>query len=261
MAISELGPTRLPLETHIPFVETSVFDDMPNAQFWIGKVAVMGETSLPAEYTAIRQLRANIYIDKEGFLTPESRQSDGGESDEDDSRSILFAVIENMGEEKRAVGTTRLIVKRSENDLLPVEKLFPEVFNDTPAPVGSTEASRFIAEHPNKMTKHLISLSGIRAMDLEALDRGFEPVYAVIEARLAGMFDFIGLPYKRMTELKFLEEYSTPNMAIEIDPKQVREEIKKDLTGQLLLSQFFQDALVSLGLGYYDESLQKPIAA
>lgn len=261
MAISEIKLPAIEPYTHTPTVETSVFDDMPNAKFWIGKVAILGETVLEKEYTAARQLRANIYIDKMGFLSEESRQPDGGESDEDDDRSIHFAVIENNGEEKRLVGTSRLIVKRSEDDLLPAEKLFPEAFTDIQAKVGSTEASRFIAEHPDKFTKHMISLSEIRAMDLEALDRGFEPIYAVIESKLANMFKYIGLPFQQITEIKHLEEYDTPNMAVEIDPKKVKEEVKKDLTQQLLLTHFFQDALISLGLGYYDEGLQKPLAA
>lgn len=259
MALSEVNPIVSKAEALIPSVETSVFDGHQEAKFWIGKVAVPGEILLPDEYIAARQLRANIYIDKEGFLPPEARETDGGESDEDDDRSIQFAVVENLGVRSRLVGTTRLIVKRHENDSLPVEQLFPEAFEDRPAPIGATEASRFIAQHPNKMTKHLISLSGIRAMDLEALERGYEPVYAVVEERLAGMFDFIGLPYRKMTDLKFLPEYSTPNMPIEIDPSRVLEEIKKDLSGRLLLTQFFQDALVSQGLGHFENDLQKPI--
>ncbi len=261
MSLSEIEPKIARAESYIPNVETAVFDDMPSAHYWIGKVAVPGDILLPAEFTAVRQLRANVYIDKEGFLPPEARQEDGGESDEDDDRSIHFAVIENLGGKHRVVGTTRMIVKRHENEILPVEYLFPEAFEQKPAPVGSTEASRFIAQHPNKMTKHLISLTGIRSMDLEALERGFEPVYAVIEEKLAKMFDFIGLPYKQMTELKYIEEYSTPNMAIEIDPTRVRDEIKKDLSGQLLLTQFFQDTLKTNGLGHFESDLQSPAQA
>lgn len=260
MAISEIDPIISQAESYIPFVETSVFNDVPSAHFWIGKVAVPGEILLPEEYTAARQLRANIYIDKEGFLEPEAREVDGGESDEDDERSVQFAVIENLGDRQRVVGTSRLIVKQHEDDLLPAEHHFPEAFENQPAPVGSTEASRFIAQHPNKMTKHLISLSEIRAMDLEALERGYEPIYAVIEERLAGMFEFIGVPFRRMTELKYLPEYSTPNMAVEIDPIKVRDEIKKDLSGQLLLTQFFQNAITTRGLGHYEGDLQKPIS-
>lgn len=261
MSLSEIDPVIAKAESYIPTVETAVFDELPDAHFWVGKVALPGEVLLNDEYTAARQLRANIYIDKEGFLDEESRMADGGEMDVDDDRSIQFAVIENIGDRKRVVGTSRLIVKRSSDDLLPVEQLFPEAFENSPAPIGSSEASRFIAQHPNKMTKHLISLSEIRAMDLEALAHGYEPIYAVIEEKLGKMFEFIGIPFDQMTELKYLEEYSTPNMAVEIDPRRVAEEIKRDLTGELLLSQFFQDALVSLGLGYYDESLQKPLAA
>lgn len=242
-----------------PTVETVVFDDSSDARFWIGRVATMDDVILSEEYTAARQLRANVYIDKEGFLPESFRMDDGGESDADDNRSIQFAVIENCADEYRLVGTSRLIVKRHEDEPLPVETMFSEAFAENPAPIGSTEASRFIAEYPNKFTKHLISLSGIRAMELEALNRGFEPIYAVIEEKLAGMFKFIGIPFEQMTELRYLEEYSTPNMAVEIDPNELMKRIEEDITGQLPLSQFFQGSLASLGLGYYDENLQRPI--
>lgn len=246
--------------TLVPVVETALFGDKPDARFWVGKVASMGVVSMPLEYLASRQLRANVYIDEMGFLPENARQQDGGESDIDDERSVQFAVIENRTEDTQlAVGTTRLIVKRHKDDLLPIERLFPESFMEAPATVGTTEASRFIARHPNNMQQHIISLAGIRAMDLHSFQEDIPYVYAVVEKPLANLFRMINLPFTQISELKMIEEYNTPNMAVKIDPKEVFKSVDRDLSGKLILTQFFNNALESLGLGYFDESLQNKV--
>lgn len=258
MAISELDPRLTIVEAVTPHVETALFDDAPESRYWVGCVAVANEVILPAEFTAARMLRANVYIEEMGFLDPTAREADGGESDADDERSVQFAVIENRAEtgEKRLVGTSRLIMKRDEDDTLPVEQLFPEAFKHGPAPAGSVEASRFIARHPNKMQQHVISLAEMRAMDLRAISMEAPYIYAVIEQKLAGLFDMISLPYKQLTELRMVEEYNTENMAVEIEPEAVLESVRTDVSGQLLLTQFFKGASDNLGVGYYDETLQ-----
>lgn len=258
MAITQHNLNEISLRELLPTVNTEVFTDHADADFYVGKVAMNGSgVSMPNEFLALRQLRANIYIDQMGFLGPDMREVDGGESDVDDHRSAHFAVIENHKDlnQQRLVGGSRLIIKRDKDDRLPIENFFPEIFDNDPAQAGSVEASRFIARHPDKITQHMISFAGIRAMDMQALELQSPYVYAVIEKPLAKLFKLIQLPFEQLSAPKPLNEYSgTQNMAIRIDPKEVLYSAQHE-TGKQVLSDFFKNAVESLGLGYYDKSL------
>lgn len=247
-------------DSAIPIVESDVFLNKPEAEFWIGEVAIMGQIAMPAEYEAAQMLRANVYIDEMKFLPDYVRHENGTESDADDERSIHFAVIQNGKSinPDRLVGTTRLIIKQSESDLLPVEHLFPEAFENNPVPVGSSEASRFISRHPHESTQHLIALAEIRAMDIRAIE-ATSGVYAVIERPLAKLFKLIGLPFTQLSEYRTIPEYNTENTAVYFDPKEVMRSVGTDKFGRLGLAKFFQNALVDLGVGYYDDTFSEQI--
>lgn len=248
-----------------PVISTDVFRDIPEARFWVGEVATHGEVIYPEEFRGARVLSANVYIDEMRFLEPSFREADGGETDEDDSRSVQFAILENRHEdgEVRVVGRSRLILKDSKDNLLPVEQIFPEAFDDAPAPVGSYEASRFISRHPDQdMTQHLVAFAGIRAMDLYAVKERSPFVYAVIEEPLRSRFEFIGIPYEVISDPRPVSEYNgTVNMAVRIDPEKVLDTVTdEDIAPErMLLKQFFENTLIDMGLGYYDRSLMKRI--
>lgn len=181
----------------------------------VGIIAVMGTEFDSLLYHQALQLRADVYISEKGYLSDASRNNKGEESDEDDARSTHFAITEVSetpeGIKRSVIGTSRLIHKRDEDDLLPVEKYF----DIEPAPIGSLEASRYIARHPNKEIQAMASLSLIRAMADESVRLGAEDhIYAVIERPLEVKFRWLGVPVTQLAPLTFLEDYNTENMAI-----------------------------------------------
>lgn len=260
MSTMETTP-RPPLESIVPSVETSRFTD-PQQEMWVGIVAMGGTVVAPDEYKATGRLRANVYIDEMHFLPSEARLSDGTESDVDDARSRHYAVLENTGEGARAVGTIRAIIKRGEDDALPVERLFPEVFAEHPAPVGSLEASRFIARSDNKNKQHAISFALIRAIVAQAAQHENNPIYAVVEEPLRQRFIQGGIPFTQISEAKPIPEYNdTENMVLQFDPEEIiREATEKDADPKTyLLNTFFGTVKENEGLGYYKGLLTYPI--
>jgi N-acyl-L-homoserine lactone synthetase len=240
----------------IPRFESEVFVEHDQAKFWLGIVATLGEVEYENEHLAARQLRARVYIDQYGFLPANFRKEDGGESDIDDIRSVHFSAVEQGELQQRLVGTSRLIAKRSEHDELPVEHYFPDVFKDNPAPVGSFEASRFIARHEDKMIQHTVSLSLMRAMSAYGKSNGEAKVYAVVEKHLAKLFRIVGLPFEELAPARALPEYdNTLNIPIMFDTVEVFEAIDSDVNNEKIISLFFQNALVDLGVGHYDNTL------
>ncbi|HEU4967229.1 MAG TPA: GNAT family N-acyltransferase [Candidatus Saccharimonadales bacterium] len=238
-------------------VESGVFQDHPEAAFYLGVIASPGIIYKPREYQAARRLRANVYIDEKHFLPEEARQRDGGESDVDDARSVHFAVIENRGNSElpRVVGTSRLILKRDGSDRLPVENLFPEAFGPSPAPDSSAEVSRYIARHSERSKQKAVSLALIRAMTAWTLTETRQPVYSIVERPMVRLFDAIELPYEQISDPKMLPEYNTENMAIELDPEAVFHSVRAEKhLAAAAMQAFFQKAEGNGGLGYFNEN-------
>jgi hypothetical protein len=126
----------------IPKFETDVFaGKRQEAAFYVGILATPQTVVDEDAWNAARILRASVYIDEMKLLPENARKEDGGEDDHDDLRSVQFGVYENTGseEEARMVGTSRLILKRDEGDLLPVETMHPEVFGNHPAEINSKD--------------------------------------------------------------------------------------------------------------------------
>lgn len=255
---AEAAPLRLaPDELTIP-VERDVFTDHPEAAFYIGVIATPGVVHDARIYQATSRFRAGVYIDQMNFLSENSRLRGGGETDADDNRSVHFSVVENRGasEPPRVVGCSRLILKDDKNVPLPVEHFFPEYFDESPAPLGSTEGSRLIARHPNRGTQGIIALGLIRAMTNYSVEHGKQPIYAVVERGLATMFDRMKLPNTRLTELKYLDEYRTKNMALAIEPERIATSIQpENHVHSDEVKGFFEDSDVHNSLGFFNETL------
>ena len=139
----------------IPQVESSFFLNRPESRFAIGVLAV-DSSIIPGrqnEYEAYLQLRRRVYVEQTGYLSPEDIQPDGTDRDEDDTRSIAFAVVENRGIDQRLVATARLIRKDlgvsigADPRPLPVEQEWPEAFTDLPSEPKSAEVSRLISRY------------------------------------------------------------------------------------------------------------------
>lgn len=258
--VAETAPLRLtPDELTVP-VERDVFADHPEATFYIGVIATPGVVHDARVYQATSRFRAGVYIDQMNFLSESARLRGGGETDSDDNRSVHFSVVENRGahEPPRVVGCSRLILKDDENVPLPVEHFFPEYFEDNPAPVDATEGSRLIARHPDRAVQGLVALGLIRAMTHYSVEQSRQPIYAVVERGLATMFDRMKLPNTRLTELKYLEEYRTKNMALAIEPQRIATSIRpENHVRNDEVSGFFDDLDGHGGVGFFNETLME----
>jgi hypothetical protein len=159
------------------------------------------------------------------------------------------------------VGASRLILKNEvHRDSLPVEKYFPGAFTDS-LPVGSVEASRFIARHPQRRVQHLVSLANIRAMVMHAARIESPGIYAVVEKPLAGYFRSLGIPLTELSETQQLPEYGdTANMAVKFSPQEIIGAADDPSAERSLLARFFRGARDNHGLGYYDHTLQRSIS-
>ncbi|MCK9641563.1 MAG: GNAT family N-acetyltransferase [Prolixibacteraceae bacterium] len=248
------------VSAEIPQVSSEIFETEPGAQFWIGKVAVENVINSPEYYVAATKLRANVYIDEMHFLTPDCRDANGCERDQDDDRSVAFATVERSPEDgvTRVIGTSRLIKKRSDDEKLPVEELFPEVFEDGPAEVGALEVSRFISRHEDKATQHLVALALIRSMTQYAVNNENLTAYFVIERPFYRLLQRTGLPMEVLSEPRILPKYgNTKNMAVRITPKDIIEQVDNDIEEKLFITKFFKNENGNLGLGFYPENLTR----
>lgn len=256
--------SELSLDDIVPRFETNIFSGQRQAAaFYVGILATPNVINDQNAWNAARKLRANVYIDEQRFLPETSRKEDGGEDDQDDLRSVQFGVYENIGSEEEAklAGTSRLIIKRDEADLLPVETMYPEVFTQNPAEISSAETSRVIARHADKaVTRKAISLSLIRAMAAYSVAEARRPVYAVIDPPVKRMYDKMNFPYELMSELRYTEEYKSENWAVKIEPQDVIDLVNPNGHSNGLIQAFFAGVDENRGLGYYDPILTNPIA-
>lgn len=264
-----LGAEQNSIEATQPFVESRVFNHIPEATYWLGIVATPNVIESPVYtnlYTAARQLRYEVY-NKKGYLDTSSKQLDGGETDSDDQRSIHFIVLENSKDTEnteRVVGTSRLIIKTDEEEL-PVEKYF-----EVRAPEGSVEASRFISQHENPQVQHYIAMAEIKALVDQALQLRSPFVYAVVEKKLMQYFKVQGIPFEVLPESNggvIIEHYGhTVNYAIRFNPVEVaggvlgrrrKKIVDFDAVKSMFQNQFNGEIVTNTAVGYYDERFER----
>ena len=260
MAITDIGSAS-PIDLLTPRLDADIFSNYPDATFYVGILAVPGLVVQPSAWQAARCLRANVYIDEKQFLPPSARQLDGGEQDEYDERSVQFGIVENRGDSAAMVGTSRLILKRDSDETLPVEKMFPELFDTQAALPDTSETSRYIARHPNRSTQHAVGIALVRAMTLYAVDKDTPNSYAVVERSLAKIFDWIHLPYRVMTAPKPIAYYNnTQNLAIGINGHEIVDAGLNTRMGSEKMNRLFRPEVVGrLGLGGFDATLTEVI--
>lgn len=240
----------------LPVFETDIFDSSQDAHYWIGRVAVPHSVRLPDEYTVQRQLRANVYIDECSFLPENSRQPDGGETDQHDEHATQYVVLENGDSGVRAVGALRMIEKT--DYLLPAEEFFEDVINE-PLPAGTLEASRFIARHEDRTAQAMIAMGIVRAAMVQAFQQE-SPIYAVVEEPLARHFSKMGLPYKVLSSGKIIAEYNnTSNKLLKFQPADVFETVADDFRYDLAVTSYLDVALQTGAEGYYDKTMRNQI--
>lgn len=258
MTVTQASPETSLFPT-VP-VSAEIFESHPEAAFWIGKIANLGASGVgESEYAnALGRFRANVYVHELAYLDEDVVDVMGRELDEYDERSIQFAVVENgrtEGDASRIVGSLRLITKESPENLYPIEKYFPELFEE-PIGTNSAEVSRFIARYPgDKFMKHVISLSLIRAATLYADREQIESYYCIIEDPLLGLLKKIGIPLEAIGESKNIPEQGGVLHPIRINSQKILDSVTVDKTGNIMLEDFFKQELGSGGEGYYPADL------
>lgn len=223
--MSRIDPT-VSNEAVIPVIEApELFAEHPEAQFATGIIAV-GNTVIPGAEEVFRGyglLRAKVYADQTRMIDAGHVKDDGTETDEDDARSIHFAVVEHTGQlgdtdrKQRVVGALRLIIKDELHpEPLPVEGFFPEAFTDEAATIPSTEASRYICRHEDPKIQERLSRPLFTGAVSYIAVHGLRETYGVVEppvqARLSRDMDL-----EVIADPKFVEEYDDNNLAFRVD--------------------------------------------
>lgn len=212
-----------------PLVETDIFERNMDKQFALVAFG-LGMRENNELFNGYLKLRANVYVHQTGILGEESMHGDGTETDQDDERSSHFVVLENRLGAAAAVACIRLIEKSDEASAhLPIEKYFPEAFENKTAGAKSIEVSRFISCLDNKPHQLAAILelfqSGLARIKQEDLG----PVYAIVEKQLERSLGFLGAPPRRIAKPQYVEEYNSSNVGIEIDTDSMAEAFGGDL--------------------------------
>ncbi len=212
--------TQVTNEMVIPRIETDIFVGHEAARFAVGILAVENEVvaNRHEEYLGYLRLRANVYADQTNIIPKEQVLADGTERDKDDIRSVHFAVIENLGNSQRVIAAMRLIVKSQKDSRpLPIEGYFPEVFEGAAASEKSIEVSRYICRHEDPRIQGRLKWPLYKLGLSYAMVNDLGPTYAIIETPLERQLGMAGVSTHRIAEAKFIEDYNSSNMAVEID--------------------------------------------
>ncbi len=210
----------IPNNVAIPVINSNLFDSSTSGVLAVARLdtedVLYGDSPLANGY---RRLRANVYIDQTGMLEESARAENGGEYDADDSRSIHFVGLEDLGDGRVAVvGSMRLIYKsedRPEN--LPIEDLFAADIKDFNIGLNSYEPSRFISRNENKRHAIQIRMGLLGASVSHAVHNNWGTCVAVVEPEVERLLRFSGAPITRITEPRLIEEYNDINIGVDID--------------------------------------------
>jgi hypothetical protein len=205
----------------IPVITGSpAFRSDPEARLATGIIGIDG-VARPGFEEAYRQhfeFRRRVYVEQTGQLDPSELSDDGLDRDDDDARSVTFAVFENSPGGVRIVGVARTIIKGADgvDRPLPVEEFCPELFAEHPLPAGSVEVSRVIARHERVAMQELVQwhLFALMSSYFSSHDVGrtFAIIEPWLERHLAGM-----LAIWRIGEPRYIEHYLDYNLPVEFD--------------------------------------------
>ncbi|UOQ60694.1 GNAT family N-acetyltransferase [Leucobacter rhizosphaerae] len=201
----------------IPVVQSDLFEAEPASRLACGLLAVNG-VPLPGfedEYRAHFDLRRRVYVDQTGQLDASELNEDGTDRDDDDARSVTFAVFENHEEGVRVVGVARLIV-RGDTVPLPVEEFCPESFGPGDVTASCVEVSRVIARHETAVLQDVIQYHLFAMMLAYISKHQHERTFAIIEPWLERHLVGV-LAIQRIGEPTYVEHYLDYNLPIEVD--------------------------------------------
>lgn len=201
----------------IPVLQSTIFDAEPASRLAAGLLAVNG-VALPGfedEYRAHFDLRRRVYVEQTGQLDVSELNEDGTDRDDDDARSVTFAVYENHEEGVRVVGVARLIV-RGDSVPLPVEEFCPESFGTGEVAPSCVEVSRVIARHEKAVLQDVIQYHLFAMMLAYISQHRHERTFAIIEPWLERHLVGV-LEVQRIGEPMYVEHYLDYNLPIEVD--------------------------------------------
>lgn len=200
----------------IPVLRSTVFDADPTARLACGVLAINGvpRAGLEVEYRAHFDLRRRVYVDQTGQLDVSDLQEDGTDRDNDDARSITFAVFENHPDGVRVIGVARLIV-RGNSAPLPVEEFCPDSFEPGDVTAQSVEVSRVIARHETAVLQDVVQLHLFALMLAYISEHRFDRTFAIIEPWLERHLKGV-LEIRRIGEPTYVEHYLDYNLPIEV---------------------------------------------
>lgn len=247
--------TITPGNTYNPEIETQIFTKRPEP-YWVSRISGAENIDRDKIFEASARLRGNVYLNLH-YVSPEQVDEKGREIDRDDLRSIHFSVLERAengsGERSRVIGTSRLILKDSEHNKLPIEKYFPELFESSPAALGTVEVSRLISQHENPRIQHLTAMALIRAMTHFSIDRNIGADYCMVEEGLLRFLNSQAIPTEILGQPKEVEEQGGVLYPVKIEPAKVLINVTSSELGKTALKQFFLNGIANLGEDYYEE--------
>lgn len=231
-------------EEVVPVVESDIFNGHDDKRFAIGvfgpeDVLAYESNSLLAGYL---KLRANVYIDQQNILSSLNRRGDGTEINSDDERSAHFVAFENRIGGVAVFASMRLIEKRDENDLLPIEDTFHESLYE-PINRGSIEISRFIVKHDEATCQSQAKLKIIMAGLAYSSKNNLGPLYGEVEKRLRHSSSIFGVPAEEVSEPEMVEEggaydstkHKTELVGIRILTENLRKRIGKEALDKMYM--------------------------
>jgi N-acyl-L-homoserine lactone synthetase len=173
-----------------------------------------------------------VYL-QEAFTTQDKLNADGSETDADDKRSVHIGLIENDHAHncQRMIGAMRLIVKQTpQDDSLPIEHHFPEVFEDAPAPPLSAEVSRLICRHEDIRLQTFCKWPLFTAGLTYANTHSLGPIYGVVTERLRRVLQHIGVPVTSLAEPRYIRSINATKLPVIVNTDGLQESINSDMT-------------------------------
>lgn len=202
----------------IPVIESDAFDE--GGHFAVGRVnhSVIEALQHNTALQGAAALRARTY-QHYGFVREEELVN-GLEVDADDERSAHFVVLERAAASglARVIGNMRVVVKdQNYPEPLPVERFFPEHFENTPAPLGSVEASRLISMHENPRVQRLVKWPLFIAAYQFVNDHGYNSAFGLLTPKLTRELRIQGVPVTPLAEERYIGEINATKQPIEVD--------------------------------------------
>lgn len=211
----------------IPVIKHDVFSKNPDRVFAIKNLGFGNDIEDRELFRAYGKLRKSVYVDQTGMLNKGTSSIDeinGTEFDLDDDRSSHFVVLENMGAERVGVVGCVRVIQKIDSIPLPVEDYFGDELPEGGTSTGSVEISRLISMKQRapqlRAIRNLFS-AALAHIDMQKLDN----IYAIVEDDLERSLSYLGAKSHRIADPKWIEDYRSENVAIQIDKTATREHL------------------------------------